>query len=215
VAAAFRKHKVLACAGYCFRYRDTVTKARQYLKGRVISLVSGHCLGGLPDTWWWRQRKRSGGQFLEQTTHAVDLIRYLCGEVSEVFGLASSGCMTKVKDYDIDDSSAVVLRLKSGATAAITSTCVNGRHNRFGLEIVTPEATLHFDGATLAIHQDGMGITQESAVDMYREENEAFVEVLRTGKQARIRSTYNDARKTLAVTLAANESMRSGLPVKP
>lgn len=215
VAAAVRKHKVLACVGYCYRYCDTIAKARQYLKGRVVSLVNGHCLGGLPDTWWWRQRKCSGGQFLEQTTHAVDLIRYLCGEVAEVFGLASTGCMTKMKDYDIDDSSAVILRLKSGATAAITSTCVNGRHNRFGLEIITPDATMEFDGATLHLHEERLGITHESATDMYREENEAFLDALRTGKRTRIKSTYNDARRTLSVTLAANESMASGLPVKP
>jgi len=38
---------------------------------------------------------------------------------------------------------------------------------------------------------------------------------VRTGKRTRIKSTYADALKTFNVTIAANESIVSGLPVKP
>jgi len=50
---------------------------------------------------------------------------------------------------------------------------------------------------------------------MYKEENEAFIEAVRTGKRNRIRCTYSDGLKSFLVTCAANESVESGMPVKP
>lgn len=215
IGAAVRKSKIITSAGYQHRYCDTVNRARQLLKGKAVSLVSGFCLGGLPDALWWRQREKSGGQFLTQTTIAVDLMRYLCGEVSEVFALGASGCMNQIKDYDIEDSSTVIMRLKSGAAATFASTCVNGRHGRLALEIITPEATFTLENGELQVHEDHMTLSQRCTVDSYAQQAAAFVDAVRTGKRNGIRSTFADARKTLLVTLAANESMRSGLAVRP
>jgi predicted dehydrogenase len=215
IGAAVRTSKIITSAGYQHRYCDTVNRARQLLKGKAVSLVSGVCLGGLPDAWWWRQREKSGGQFLTQTTLAVDLMRYLCGEVSEVFALGASGCMNQVKDYDIEDSSTVIMRLKSGAAATFASTCVNGRHGRLALEIITPEATFTLEDGVLQMHQDHTTVSQRCTVDRFAEQTTAFIDAVRTGKRNGIRSTFADARKTLLVTLAANESMASGLAVRP
>lgn len=215
INAAVRKAKIVTSVGYQFRYCDTVSRARQLLKGKAISLVNGFCLSGLPETWWWRQRGRSGGQFVAQTTMTVDLMRYLCGEVSEVFAIGASGCMNQLSDYDIDDSSTVIMRLKSGAAAAFASTCVNGRHDRSALEIITPEATVSLQDEALHIHEDHTTVTQRCTVNMFREQTAAFIEAVRSGKRNGIRSNFADARKTLLVTLAANESMGSGLSVKP
>ena len=41
-----------------------------------------------------------------------------------------------------------------------------------------------------------------------------FVEAVLTGDASRIRSPYADAVKSLAFTLACNESMDTGLPVR-
>ena len=215
IHAAVRKSKIITSVGYQLRYADTTVRARQLLKGKVVSLVSGFCLGGLPDTWWWRQRGKSGGQFLTQTTLAVDLMRYLCGEVSEVFALGASGCMNQVKDYDIEDSSTVIMRLKSGAAANFASTCVNGRHGRLALEIVTPEASFTLEDGILQVHEDNTTVSQRSTCDTYREQSMAFIEAVSTGRRNGIRSTFADARKTFLVTLAANESMGSGLAIRP
>ncbi|MFP4502732.1 MAG: Gfo/Idh/MocA family protein [Candidatus Hydrogenedentota bacterium] len=215
VAAEVRKKKVLTCVGYGLRYCDTVNRARQYLKGKAISLVLGYCLGGLQPQWWWRRREYSGGQFLEEAAHTVDLLRYLCGDVGEVFALASGGCMNQVAHYDIDDSSAVILRLKSGAAASINTTCINGRQARIGIEAIAPEITISLEDAVLHVHEGKRTTIHRPAHDRYAAENRAFIEAVRTGKRNKIRSSYNDARKTLAVALAANESITSGLPINP
>lgn len=215
VETCIRQSKVIASVGYCFRYCDTVNRARQLLKGKAISLACGWYASSLPRTWWWRRRRMSGGQIVEQSTHIFDLVRYLCGDVAEVYAVASRGCMNKVDDFDVDDSSAVTLRLKSGAAASIVSSCVAFNGGRNGLEIYTPEATLTLDGTTLRVRQDGVKTEFDSIGNMYAEEDKAFIDAISGGRKNRIRSTYADGKKTLLATLAANESAALGLPVKP
>ncbi|MBP8128593.1 MAG: Gfo/Idh/MocA family oxidoreductase [Candidatus Hydrogenedentes bacterium] len=215
VEAAIRRFKVMASVGYCYRYCDSVTKARQLLKGKAVSLVSAWYACGMPEVWWWRQRARSGGQILEQTTHLFDLVRYLCGDVAEVYGVAARGCMNQVDQFDVDDSSAVTMRLKSGAAVSIVSSCVANNGGQTGLKIVTPEATIEFDRTTLRVCEGDVTTEYRSGADMYEEENKAFIDAITSGKRNRIRSTYSDARKTLMATLAANESIGSGLPQRP
>ena len=210
-----KKAKILASVGYCFRYLDTVAVARDYLKKKCISLVSGCWNGGMPGVWWWRQMDKSGGQFIEQTTHMVDLMRYLCGEVSEVHAVASTGCMTHVENFDVQDSSVVNMRLKSGTVVCITSSCVANHGGRAALDFITPEATVTFTHGTLTIKEDGKNTEYVSRVNMYAEEDKAFIEAVRTGKASLIRSTYADAMKSFFVTTAATESIKSGLPAKP
>jgi len=217
IGAAVAKAKIVACVGYCYRYHETVAMARRLLKGKAISLAAGYWNGGLPGAPWWRRVEQSGGQIIEQSTHVFDLLRHLCGEVAEVHAFASRGCMTKVENYSVDDSSVVSLRMKNGATASITSTCVLNHDGRMGLEIMTPEATLAFQGdsGTLKVIEKEKTTEYNSCTNMYQEENLAFIDAVRNDKRSRIKSSYTDALKTFMVTCAANESIQSGLPVKP
>lgn len=216
IAAAIRSSKIIASVGYCFRYYNTARLALQLLKGKAISLVSGSWNGGMPGVWWWRKMDKSGGQVVEQTTHMFDLMRYLCGDVAEVYAVGAKGCMTKVPEYDVHDSSVVAMRLKNGATATITSSCVCNFGSNVCLEIVTPEATMTFlNSGVLSVREKGQTTEYHPNVNMYEEESKAFIEAVRTGKRTKIQSTYADAMKSFMVTWAANESMQSGLPVKP
>ncbi|HOV72870.1 MAG TPA: Gfo/Idh/MocA family oxidoreductase [Candidatus Hydrogenedentes bacterium] len=215
VDAAIRKAKIISSVGYCFRYYDTIQTARQLLNGKPVSLVIGTWNGGMPGVWWWRRMDKSGGQAVEQTTHMFDLMRYLCGEVSEVYAVASTGCMTKVENYNVHDSSAVTMRLKNGGSATVTSSCVCNYGGGVTLTIVTPEATFKIAGGTVTVHEAGKTTEYQARVNMYEEEDKVFIEAVRTGKRTRIKSTYADALKTFNVTIAANESIVSGLPVKP
>lgn len=213
ISQSIRKAGILCSVGYCFRYQDIATQARQYLKGRPICLVTGRWFGGMPDVWWWRRMDKSGGQVVEQTTHMFDLMRYLCGDVAEVYATASTGCMTKVPDYSVHDSSAVSFRLKQGGAGGISSACAAGYTTQVVLEIITPDAAICIADGKLSIAEKGKTTVFHSQNDMYRDESEAFIEAVRTGKKNRIRCSYADALKTLAVTLAVNESIQTGLPV--
>lgn len=214
IASLVRKSKLLTSVGYCFRYSDMVQTAQKILKGKAISLITGLCHCEMPQSAWWRCHDQSGGQIIEQTTHIIDLLLYLCGPVSEVHAMASRGCMSQIENYDIDDSSVLSLRLKTGAVASITSTCVLNSPGRTRIEIVTPERTVHFTGNTLRIKEEHKITEYQSTTDMYALETNTFIKAIQQGKRSGIRSTYADALKTLRVTLAANESINTGMPVK-
>ena len=47
--------------------------------------------GTAPIHSWWVVKEKSGGQLVEQTTHTVDLARYLIGEAVEVWASAARG----------------------------------------------------------------------------------------------------------------------------
>jgi predicted dehydrogenase len=169
----------------------------------------------MPELWWWRRMDKSGGQVIEQSTHVFDLVRYLCGDVAEVYAAGSTGCLTNVEKYSVHDSSVVTLRMKSGATGVVTSSCVANHRATVGLEITTPEASLEISFGKLTVYEDGTVTKYSPKVNTYGEEDRAFVDAIRTGKRTKIKSTFADAMKTFSVTCAANESMQSGLPVKP
>src|SRR5207249_11391034 len=89
-----------------------------WLCGRPRGSGAGDGIGS-----WWVQRSKSGGQFVEQVTHTVDLVRYLLGDAEEVFATATRA-FNKSKEgtpanYDIEDASLVNIRFKSGAIATL------------------------------------------------------------------------------------------------
>ncbi len=215
IATAITRSRVICSVGYCFRYFETAVLARKELKGRPIALATGYWRGGLQKAPWWRKLEKSGGQLHEQSTHIFDLLRYLCGEIKEVHAIGSSGCMSHVADYDIHDSSVVSLRFKNGASGAVCSSCVNGSRKAAGVNIICPDLELAFKEGRLTLHEKERSTTVRSKIDCFEEEARVFIDAVKTQKRNRIRSTYNDAVKSLLVSLAANESMRSGLPVKP
>lgn len=214
VAAAIRKADILCSVGYCYRYCDTIAMARELLKGKPTSLIMGACSRGVPETGWRRRMDKSGGQIVEHTTHLFDLVRYLSGEVAEVYAVCSTGCMTKLKDFTLHDSSSVSFRLKNGAVGTVASSCIASHPGSIWLELVTPAATLCFRDGVLVVKEDGKITKHAPRTDMYAEEDAAFVEAVRSGKRNGVKSCYADALKTFLVTAAINESAVSGMPVK-
>ena len=215
IESVVRKAKIITSVGYCFRYYDTVEIARQVLNGSPVSLIQGAWNGGMPGVWWWRQMDKSGGQVIEQTTHLFDLMRYLCGDVADVYAVASTGCMTRVEHYDVHDSSVVTMRLKNGASATITSSCVCNHGSGVSLKLVTPDTTLTLADGELTVDEGGKTTLYHPQVNMYEAESKIFIEAVRSGKRTHIRSTYADALKSFLLTHAANESIQSGLSIKP
>ena len=132
--------------------------------------------------------------------------------------------MNKVEDYDIDDSSALALRLKTGAAATIASTCVLSQHlspngqrdaGIHELEIYTPDTILRLEPSQLTVIDRDRRTVYAAQADPILEENRVFIESVISGKRGRVRSTCRDAIKTLHVSCAAAESIQTGLPAKP
>ncbi|MGH2353057.1 MAG: Gfo/Idh/MocA family protein [Chloroflexota bacterium] len=221
VAAAVQRAQLLTCVGYQLRYCGSADLAHELLTAPdagPVGIADGTywCGTGRAQLDHWRTRMaQSGGQLVEQATHTIDMMRYLVGEVAEVF--AYYGRRVLAGDPgDCPDSHAVALRFASGAVGTLSATWAihPGDWSRANLvDVAYGERRLHWriDGVTLA-HGGDAGQEQFTRPD--GSIDAMFVEAVRRRDGSAIRSPYADAVRSLAVSLAANESAQTGAPVK-
>ncbi|WP_340373607.1 Gfo/Idh/MocA family oxidoreductase [Peribacillus sp. FSL E2-0218] len=196
---------IICATGYCLRYLDTVGIAKDYLRDKKVSMARGHYLTSFVSTSWYREMKKSGGQLVEQSTHIVDMIRYLAGDIKTVHANMNLLSSEGIANIDIPDVSSVNFSLESGAVGHIDSSFIQPDH-RMGVELLGDNFRLSIDGTDLTIVEEDRTITYHSKVDFYEEQDNAFIEAVRTKDISLILSDYKNGLETLGVTLAANES---------
>jgi len=216
VIAAIKKNRIISAVGHQDRYEDNVDRLKELLKGRKVGMVIGYWMGGFPMVYWWREKKLSGGQIVEQTIHVFDMARYIFGEVEEVYAAGTKGIMSaKVERCDIEDASAVTLKMKSGLVITIFSANFLEYPGRVGLDIFAEGLYIEYkERNSLRVVGQGQDQTFPLGNDTGLVCDQTFIEAVKTGDASRIRSTYEDAAKSLAVTLAANRSLAMGKPVR-
>ena len=203
---------VITSVGYHWRYQASSAKSLDVLKDEKILGALGYWMGGMPGVSWWRVRSESGGQHVEQTTHIFDLCRYLVGsDAKTVHGVAASGTMTDVPNYDVDDISMVNIEFEKGAVANIASSCAMQGWGRVQLEIFCKGLVVRVG--------DGFQINRKGEVDSSTEgyqgqdRDRVFIDAVKTGDASEIKSPYSDAFKTFALTMAASKSFETGKAV--
>ena len=220
VLKAVRERGLVTSVGYQVRYAPQVKTARDFVAEHRPSLVEGWFVGGMPGVAWWRVKAASGGQAVEQTTHIYDLARCVVGEVARVSAFGSTGAMTDIENYDIEDASVAVLEFECGAVGHITSACMltDGGAGRTGLKIDGRAYSIHLTYGSLKIdtadgteEQDHTGALGPAMKDL----DYAFLGAVAGCDASKIRSDYESGLKSCAVSLAVNESMATGRPVSP
>jgi predicted dehydrogenase len=207
VANLIEKKGLVSCVGYQFRYLDVVDMARDLLAAAPPHLILGSWLGDTPGAEWWVRQARSGGQIVEQATHAFDLARYLVGEFEPVSAAGRRVVRPAHPASDIQDVTFTCLRFDSGAIGIVTTTSLLGAGHRIELETISEDLALTLEpaaarltimrGSQVAAHQP------ESDFDTpYERQDRAFVDAVK-GRPNLIRSTYADALRTHRATLAA------------
>lgn len=211
VAQAIRDGNLISAVGYHWRYLDTTAAAKEVLAGKKVALATGHWIGGFPQVSWWRRKGQSGGQAVEQATHIFDLARYFLGDVESVYALGFSGLMADWPGYDIEDASTTTLRFQSGAIATITSSDLAPRGaGTVGLQLYSRDLVVSINSTSLKVSTPARTEERLPVVNPTQIEDQAFVDAVASGDSSKILSTYSDALKTLAVTLAVNQSIATG-----
>ncbi|NYE03459.1 putative dehydrogenase [Bacillus niacini] len=211
-AEIIKQSGIICASGYCLRYLDTVQKAKDYLQGKKIAMIRGHYLTMFVPTPWYREMEKSGGQLVEQSTHIVDLARYLSGEIAQVHANMSLQVHKDIENITIPDVTSVNIVFDTGAVGNIVSSFAQFDH-RMGLEIMGEDFRVVLDGVNVSIIEKDHTIDYKSRVDVYKVQDDVFIEAILTGNPDLILSTYEDGLKTLSVTLAANQSNEAGVPV--
>ncbi|HZH60742.1 MAG TPA: Gfo/Idh/MocA family oxidoreductase [Metabacillus sp.] len=207
---------VITSVGYHFRYRETTNLLKAELEEQTLGMITGGWMGSMPTVPWWRNQETSGGQFIEQTTHLVDLLRYTVGEVKEIY--AAYGKRSIAEQYEnvsVHDVGTVTMTFENGVIANLSNTCIlpEGVSN-VGLDYYTNKGILHIGFEGIEMVKKGKKQSIKETIDPYVKENEAFIHAIRTGDTSRILSTYHDAFKTQKVTVAALTSAKTGAPVR-
>lgn len=213
VAAAIREAGIMSAVGYSLRYLPATEAARRYLQGKAVAMVTCNRWGGLPATPWWRVMDQSGGQLVEMTTHQVDLMRYLVGEVGEVHARYARRALLDVPNVTVPDVQIATFGFENGAIGSMTTSCaLTQGGGRSDMDFILRDALLHYTTRDVKVMPEGA--PQPEPAPEQPSIDHAFVTALRTGDRSHIRCDYEDGLRTLAVTLAANESARTGQPVR-
>lgn len=201
---------VITSVGYHWRYGGDAQKAKELLSKEKILGALGYWMGGMPGVHWWRVRAESGGQHVEQTTHIFDLCRFLVGSDGKtVHGVAASGSMTDIPDYDVDDISMVNIEFKNGAVANIVSACAMEGFGRVHLEVFCRGLVVQVGGGSTVNRK---GQTEELKGKSF-DRDRVFIDAVKTGDSSRILSPYSDAFETFKIMMAASKSFETGKAV--
>ena len=106
--------------GHHRRHNPINSRARSIVQnGRLGRVVTANvmCTVLKPDAYFdaaWR-RQPGGGPVLINLIHEIDMLRFLCGEITEVQALSSNA----VRGFAVEDTAAAVLRFASGALGTV------------------------------------------------------------------------------------------------
>jgi myo-inositol 2-dehydrogenase/D-chiro-inositol 1-dehydrogenase len=164
----------------------------------------------------------SGGMFLDMTIHDFDLARFVVGsEVVEVYAAGAALVDPKIGEVGDVDTSVVMMRHESGCFTIIDNSRAAGygydqRLEAFGSKGIALSENPVQHATVIRTGTGHKGAPMyESFPDRYslafQRQWEAFVNAVVTGGESP--ASGRDARAPLVIGLAANESLRTGVPV--
>ncbi len=212
--SAIEKSGIVAAVGYQGRYNIAMQAVKEFLKDKKIGFAEGKWIGDMPSPAWWRDKEGSGGQIVEQCTHIFDILRYLIGEITEVYCTGMTGIMQNIPGYSVEDASTACVKFSNGAVGSITSACYLNTEKTpsdIGFKIYCDTGRVECDWS-----REIRLITSDETTAFKLQPNDhfnavkAFLDAVRENNPNAVLSTYADGAKTLAATLAANKSMKTG-----
>jgi predicted dehydrogenase len=136
VEAARRAGRVLT-TGFNHRYFPAVKFLKRALdSGRLgkldhVRAFAGHeGLSQFSAPWMYDKEVIGGGALMDVGIHLIDLVRYLLGEVSQVYGVASG----RVWGLPAEDNGIAILRSPGGVPATLHATWSEWKGYRFYVE---------------------------------------------------------------------------------
>ena len=239
---AATKNRVRILVGHQRRFNARVEKARDVVSGGELGKLVGVTITWAllkPPEYFegpfaWRKSK-GGGPILINLIHEIDNLRYICGEIHEVFAITSN----RVRGFSVEDTAGVTFRFENNAVGtAFVSDCVPSMS---AYEATTGENALiphdfgncyHFYGTQASllfpqlkklfysdvtqlgwhypITEQGLKVIQGD--DPYVKEFRHFAKVIQGEEPSRI--SGEDARRTLEVALAIQRSGEIRQPVR-
>ncbi|GGF17687.1 oxidoreductase [Aliidongia dinghuensis] len=184
--AAAREAGVTLAVGFNRRFLPAVRQLERLMADGTIGTVlhaeahfSVNAIGRYDDDSWRLDRREvPGGGLTGLGIHLIDAMIDLMGPITSVFAQTSQRVMREV-----DDTTAVLFRFESGASASLTTLLATPQHFRFHLFGSNAHAELRGpDRLELTrLGRDVPEVTAFPPVDIERAELEAFADAIRGG----------------------------------
>lgn len=207
--------------GFQRRYDVAFAQAKERIQaGEVGDIEQLNATGRDPAPPPVEYLKVSGGIFLDQAIHDLDIMRFFGGEVDEVVATGSVRVDPAIGEIGDVDTTTVLLKFKNGAQGVVQNsrravygydvrTEVFGSKGKFVLD-ATPKTPIRAYGQ--GVRMDHYYFFMDRFKDAYRAEIGAFVASLRAGTPP-TPGTF-DAVESLRLALACTRSLKEGRAVK-
>ena len=235
LTAAAERAGVPLLVGHHRRYNPWAQRARALIRegalGRLVGVNAIWCVRK-PEAYFDAAWKKApgGGPVLINLIHEIDMLRFLCGEITEIMAMRSNA----VRGFDVEDSAGIVLRFEGGAlgTVLMSDTApspwtweqasgenhpIFPENDENPIRLFGTEATMEFPRLRIWRHDGAVDWNSPLSVepvslpklDVYTEQLAHFARVIR-GEEAPI-ITGDDASRSLAATLAVIEAADAGM----
>jgi predicted dehydrogenase len=217
-----REYNVLVAAAHNRRFLAPVVTLKQMMSGGALGIVlhiethfSSNVVGRYPtNSWRVAEGESPAGGLAGSGIHQIDALIHLDSLITEVFAWTSR----RVPELPIDDKTAAMFKLASGATASlitITATAATYRIEVFGSKAkaeLTGDAGVRGSETLEVTYVDGSRERFDfPPLDIERAELEAFGAAIRG--EARYPVAPEEVLNGIAAFEAVSDSASSGLPV--
>ena len=212
-----REHKVVAGVGYQSRYLSIIARALEILSENKVSMVNAHYYWTVPIIPWIRKRELGGGQIVDQSTHLIDLFRYIVGEIESVYAAYSVVARSTEEDKKIGfenwDSYALTVKFKTGSVGNLSGTYAlfPGIKDSSGIDFIARELLVRYiHGSRLEVMMRDEIIVYTEKLNPTLEMNKDFISAVKKGSDKDLKVSLEKTFRSHAVALAANKSAITG-----
>lgn len=217
---AVRKAGVINNVGFMYRWLGIVEKAKELMAGRKLAAIRSVFLSGpavrMAIPGWFFLRDKSGGPMMDQAIHVLDLHRYLAGEVERVHAFGNNQIQPKREDFTVEETIVMDLQYDSGVIGSHThSWACSVSIAQIELISDLSRVTIDLRGKRVFGKVEGAEIDEAMSDNCYLTEVENFLKAVESQDQNILKSSYQDAINTCAVTWAGLESIDTGEAQEP
>jgi predicted dehydrogenase len=220
-----KKNSLNIFVGYVFRFDYGLQKIKKLLTQNIVGkIISFDAYEGwyLPNWRAWQDHTKSytgskqlGGGIILDGSHELNYILWLVGEIKQVFSYFTSIPSLKVKAEGIAE---ILLVSKSNSIGRIHLDFINPKYNRH-CEILCEKGSIRWNFETKKIEVQKAGSSKFKTIKYGLDNNQIYVDEMKyiisciLGKRNNDLITFNDAKRTLEISLAIKKSGSTGRAV--
>ena len=212
------KNELIICVGYNFRFHKGLKMVKEIVdRGEIGKILFARAEFGqyLPDWRPWQDYKQSytakkdlGGGIILDGSHEIDYMRWLLGDIEQIFCFAKKVSTLEVETEDIAE---ILIKFKRGAIGEIHLDFVRPDYSRT-CEIIGEKGTIKWSYQDRFVKVYSMDAKRWKTFnikadpnDMYVQEMQHFVNCIKTGKNPLVDG--EEGKKTLEIALLAKKSV--------